>query len=210
MSETIDEQNTSLPSGPLAGVRILDLSSVVSGPMAAVVLADQGADVIKVEPPGWGDGIRSLGASRNGLAAIFSMINRNKRSIVIDLSTDKGKSLLKEMLASADVVVENFRPGVMDRLGFDYETMKSINPRIIYASINGVGQNGPYAKRRVYDAIIQAISGVATLQSDPAQERPIMVNTLICDKLTSLVSAQAISSALMASKSMSCSSSRSE
>ena len=183
-------------AGALDGVKVLDLTTIYSGPICTTILGDQGADIIKIESPG-GDFMRqALDVERNGVSGMFSMLNRNKRSIVIDLSTDEGKSLLKEMLASADVVVENFRPGVMDRLGFDYETMKSINPRIIYASINGVGQNGPYAKRRVYDAIIQAISGVATLQSDPAQERPIMVNTLICDKLTSLVSAQAISSAL--------------
>ena len=183
-------------AGALDGVKVLDLTTIYSGPICTTILGDQGADIIKIESPE-GDFMRqALDVERNGVSGMFSMLNRNKRSIVIDLSTEEGKSLLKQMLASADVIVENFRPGVMDRLGFDYETMKNINSGIIYASINGVGQSGPYAKRRVYDAIIQAISGVATLQSDPSKERPIMVNTLICDKLTSLVSAQAISSAL--------------
>ena len=183
-------------AGVLDGIKILDLTTIYSGPICTTILGDQGADVIKVEAPD-GDFMRkALDVERNGVSGMFSMLNRNKRSIVIDLSKDQGKSLFKEMLLQADVVVENFRPGVMDRLGLDYETMKSINPGVIYASINGVGRSGPYAKRRVYDAIIQAISGVATLQSDPETERPIMVNTLICDKLTSLVSAQAISSAL--------------
>ena len=159
-------------AGALDGVKVLDLTTIYSGPICTTILGDQGADIIKIESPE-GDFMRqALDVERNGVSGMFSMLNRNKRSIVIDLSTEEGKSLLKEMLASADVIVENFRPGVMDRLGFDYETMKSINPGIIYASINGVGQSGPYAKRRVYDAI------------------------LICDKLTSLVSAQAISSAL--------------
>ena len=154
-------------AGALDGVKVLDLTTIYSGPICTTILGDQGADIIKIESPE-GDFMRqALDVERNGVSGMFSMLNRNKRSIVIELSTDEGKSLFKDMLTSADVVVENFRPGVMDRLGFDYENMKTINPGIIYASINGVGQSGPYAKRRVYDAIIQAISGVATLQSDP-------------------------------------------
>ena len=183
-------------AGALDGVKVLDLTTIYSGPICTTILGDQGAATIKIESPE-GDFMRqALDIERNGVSGMFSMLNRNKRSIVIDLSTEEGKSLLKEMFISADVIVENFRPGVMDRLGLDYETMKTINPGIIYTSINGVGSSGPYSKRRVYDAIIQAISGVATLQSDPSKERPIMVNTLLCDKITSLVSAQAISSAL--------------
>ena len=145
-------------AGALDGVKVLDLTTIYSGPICTTILGDQGADIIKIVSPE-GDFMRqALDVERNGVSGMFSMLNRNKRSIVIDLSTEEGKSLLKEMLASADVIVENFRPGVMDRLGFDYETMKHINSGIIYASINGVGQSGPYAKRRVYDAIIQAIS----------------------------------------------------
>jgi crotonobetainyl-CoA:carnitine CoA-transferase CaiB-like acyl-CoA transferase len=106
--------------GPLNGFRVLDLSSVVSGPMAAVVLADQGADVIKIEPPGWGDGIRGLGASRNGLSAIYSMINRNKRSVAINIKHPEGQGLIRRLAADADVLLQNYRPGKMARLGLDY------------------------------------------------------------------------------------------
>ena len=118
-------------AGALDGVKVLDLTTIYSGPICTTILGDQGADIIKIESPE-GDFMRqALDVERNGVSGMFSMLNRNKRSIVIDLSTEEGKSLLKEMLASADVIVENFRPGVMDRLGFDYETMKSINPGII-------------------------------------------------------------------------------
>ena len=126
------------------------------------------------------------------------MNNRNKRSIVIDLSSPKGKAVLRRFVASADVLMENFRPGVMDRLGLTYESLNELNPRLIYASINGVGATGPYAKHRMYDAVIQAISGVATLQEPGAEERPAMVNTLICDKVTAMTAAQTICSALYA------------
>ena len=125
--------------GPLTGIRILDLSSVVSGPMSAVVLADQGADVIKVEPPGWGDGIRGLGAHRNGLSAIFALINRNKRSIGINLKHPEGQRIVKALVKQTDVVLQNYRPGKMDRLGLGYEQLKEHNPDLIYASISGMG-----------------------------------------------------------------------
>ena len=128
MKQTMDEQDKSLLSGPLAGVRILDLSSVVSGPMAAVVLADQGADVIKVEPPGWGDGIRGLGASRNGLAAIFSMINRNKRSIAINLKHPTGQQLIRDLARTSDVVLQNYRPGKMEKLGLNEKNQSGCRP----------------------------------------------------------------------------------
>ena len=185
-------------AGPLDGIKIIDLTTIYSGPICTSILGDQGADVIKVESPS-GDWMRSaLNIQRNGVGAAFAMMNRNKRSIVIDLSTDEGKAIVKKMVETADVIVENYRPGVMERLGLDYDTLKAINPGIIYASINGVGHEGPYSERRVYDAIVQAVSGLASLQADPKTERPVMVNSLICDKLTSLVASQSISSALVA------------
>ncbi|MEM7078567.1 MAG: CoA transferase, partial [Pseudomonadota bacterium] len=185
-------------AGPLDGIRILDLTTIYSGPICASILGDQGADVIKIESPS-GDWMRSaLAISRNGVSGAFAMMNRNKRSMVIDLSTDAGKATFKRMVPQADVVLENYRPGVMERLGIDYDTLKALNPKLIFASINGVGATGPYANRRVYDAIIQAVSGMATLQADPRKERPVMVNSLICDKLTSMAAAQSISSALFA------------
>lgn len=135
---------------------------------------------------------------RNGVAANFAMMNRNKRSFVVDARTDPGREILLDLIKTADVVVENFRPGVMDRLGLGYKATSAIKPNLIYVSINGVGAEGPYAKRRVYDAVIQAVSGIAALQSDPTTDRPEMINTLICDKITSLHAAQTISAALFA------------
>ena len=185
-------------AGALDGIRVLDLTTIYSGPLCTSILGDQGADVIKVESAE-GDWMRSvLVNERNGVGGAFATLNRNKRSLVLNLADDEGKAVFKRLVADVDVVVENFRPGVMARLGLDYDTLKAINPKLIFASINGVGHTGPYAGRRVYDAIIQAISGMATLQSDPASERPVMINTLICDKLTSLIAAQSISSALVA------------
>lgn len=185
-------------AGALDGIKVLDLTTIYSGPLCTTILGDQGADVIKIETAE-GDWMRSaLVNARNGVGGAFAMLNRNKRSMVLDLREDEGKAVFRKMVGEADVVVENFRPGVMERLGVDYDTLKEINPKLIFCSINGVGHTGPYASRRVYDAIVQAISGMATLQSNPAKERPVMINTLICDKLTSLIAAQSISSALVA------------
>ena len=185
-------------AGALDGFRVLDLTSIYSGPIAASVLGDQGADVIKVESP-QGDFMRHPGASqRNGVGGAFAMMNRNKRSIVIDLGQDEGKDVFKKIAEGADVVMENFRPGVMERLGIGYETLRALNPKLVFASINGVGHAGPYAGRRVYDAVVQAISGIGSLQADPATERPILINSLICDKVTSMTAAQAITAALLA------------
>ncbi|MGE0625851.1 MAG: CaiB/BaiF CoA transferase family protein [Pseudomonadales bacterium] len=188
---------TNVPTGPLAGVRIIDFTAIYSGPIATAILGDQGADVIKIEPAE-GDVMRRGAPARNGVAASFAMMNRNKRSLVIDARADKGRAILRRLIDGADVVVENFRPGVMARLGLGYETFADSNPGLIFASINGVGQTGPYAKRRVYDAVIQAVSGVASLQADPQEGRPQMVNTLICDKVSSLNAAQIICAALFA------------
>ncbi len=197
-----DEASTAQPNteprnqGPLAGVRILDLSSVVSGPMAAVMLADQGADVIKIEPPGWGDGIRGLGASRNGLSAIFSLINRNKRSVGINLKHPEGQSLVRALAATADVILQNYRPGKMDRLGLGYEDLSADHPELIYASISGMGEIGPYAEQKVYDYVIQGMSGALDAQAENGE--PKMVRTIVYDKVTALTTAQAITAALYA------------
>lgn len=185
-------------AGALDGIRIIDLTTIYSGPICTSILGDQGADVIKVESPE-GDWIRSIpNIARNGVNGAFAMMNRNKRSAMIDLSTEEGKDILRTLVKDADVVVENFRPGVMDRLGLGYEALKEINPGLVFASINGVGAVGPYANRRIYDAIIQAVSGMGALQANPKETRPILVNTLICDKLTSWAAAQAITAALVA------------
>jgi crotonobetainyl-CoA:carnitine CoA-transferase CaiB-like acyl-CoA transferase len=181
----------------LSGVRIIDFTSIYSGPIATAILGDQGADVIKIEPAE-GDLMRRGLAARNGVSAAFAMMNRNKRSVVVDARNDRGRTLLRRLIDGADVLVENFRPGVMERLGLGYESFEESNPRLVYVSINGVGSTGPYARRRVYDAVIQAVSGVAALQANADDGRPQMVNTLICDKITSLNAAQVISAALFA------------
>lgn len=184
--------------GPLDGVKVIDLTTIYSGPICASILGDHGANVIKLEAPE-GDTMRAGGRSqRNGVPGPFAMMNRNKRAMVINLQTDEGKAVLRRILKQADVVLENFRPDVMERLGFGWENLHELNERLIFASINGVGETGPYAKRRVYDAVIQAISGVASLQADPSTERPQMINTLLCDKLTAITAAQNICSALYA------------
>jgi crotonobetainyl-CoA:carnitine CoA-transferase CaiB-like acyl-CoA transferase len=191
-----DRTGEAASRGPLSGLRILDLCSVVSGPMAAVILADQGADVIKIEPPGWGDGIRNLGASRNGLSALFALINRNKRSIGINLKHPAGADIVRRLAENADVVMQNYRPGRMDRLGLGYETLREINPDLIYTSISGVGEVGPYSEQRVFDYVIQGLSGIAEAQA--TNSGPEMVRTILYDKLTALTAAQGITAALLA------------
>ena len=195
----MSDTTTTAPMGPLHEFRILDLSSVVSGPMAAVVLADQGADVIKIEPPGWGDGIRGLGASRNGLSAIYAMINRNKRSVAINLKVSAGRDLVVRLVKDADVLLQNYRPGKMARLGLDYDALKSVNPDLIYASINGMGEVGPLAEQKVYDYVIQGISGLLDAHlSGERTDQLQMVRTIIYDKVTALTAAQSITAALLA------------
>ena len=184
--------------GPLDGVKVLDFSVMISGPLAAMMLADQGADVIKVESPGLGDIMRFLGTSKGGMTGIFANNNRGKRSIVVDLKQQAGTDLVRQLVEDADVLIQNFRPGAMDRLGLGYHDVKSINPNLIYTSISGYGQDGPYSGRRVYDNVIQAASGLASVQGDPATGEPALYRTLICDKTTAYTAAQAITAALFA------------
>lgn len=181
-----------VPTGPLSGVRVVDFTAVYSGPIAASILGDQGAEVIKVESAA-GDLMRRGLPKSNGLGGAFATMNRNKRSVCLNLQTDAGREVARKLVKSADVVMENFRPGVMDRLGIGYASFKEEQPKLVYVSINGVGSVGPYANRRVYDAVIQAISGFTTLQPEGD---PAMVNSLVCDKVTSLTAAQAVTAAL--------------
>lgn len=183
-------------TGPLVGVKIIDLTTIYSGPIATSILGDQGADVIKIESAA-GDPMRQGPSRRNGVTASFAMLNRNKRSMVVDIRLEQGRQILIDLVKTADVLVENFRPGVMDRLQLGFDDLRKVNPKLIFVSINGVGDSGPYADRRVYDAVIQAISGIADLHSGDTG-RPTMVNTLICDKVAAMTTAQAISSALVA------------
>ena len=158
--------------GPLQGIRILDLSNVVSGPMAVQILADQGADVIKVEQPHDGDISRQAGARRGGVSALFTVLNRNKRSIVLDLQQASAKEVMFELVKIADVLVQNFRPGAMERMGLGYKVLSDLNADLIYVSISGFGADGPYSNRRVYDPVIQGITGYASTQTVAGSETP--------------------------------------
>ena len=183
--------------GPLEGIRIVDLTSMLSGPWATMILADQGADVIKVEEPRQGDHTRSYGNRRNGFSASFLNLNRNKRSVAIDLKTAKGVELVKRLAAGADVLVQNFRPGVVERLGIDEAAIRAVAPAIVYVSINGFGEKGPYARKPVYDPIVQAFSGLTTVQAGSDEQRPRLIRTVLPDKLTAVTAAQAIAAALV-------------
>jgi crotonobetainyl-CoA:carnitine CoA-transferase CaiB-like acyl-CoA transferase len=186
-------------AGPLEGYRIVDLTAMISGPIATMILGDQGADVIKVEPPGGGDLVRGIGpAGSPGMAPLFVTANRSKRSAVIDLKQPGGVEALRRLVATADVFVQNFRPGAVERMGIDEPAMRAVKPDLIYVSISGFGESGPYAGKRVYDPVIQALSGLASIQGDRVSGRPRMVRTVVPDKLTAITAAQAITAALLA------------
>ena len=182
-------------SGPLNGVRVVEMTSTVSGPMAAMVLADQGADVIKVEPPMFGDTCRYLGSSRAGMGGMYAVLNKNKRAVALDLKDETQKGVLLDLIRTADVLLENYRPGVLERQGLGYEALAAINPGLVYVSVTGYGQDGPYENRRVYDPLIQATVGMAATQGD-LSGRPENVRTIMFDKITGLTAAQAITAAL--------------
>ncbi|HSG89806.1 MAG TPA: CoA transferase [Pseudomonadales bacterium] len=184
-------------AGPLAGVRVLDLTSMISGPVATMMLADQGAEVIKVEPPK-GDLVRAMGANRGGVSATFVSANRSKKSVVLDLKTAGGMDALRALARTADVFVQNFRPGAAERMGIGEAAMRAERPDLIYVSISGFGEQGPYAHKRVYDPVIQALSGLASIQADGRTGRPHMIRTIVPDKLTAVTAAQAITAALFA------------
>jgi len=135
--------------GPLSGYRIIDVTQMLSGPMATMMLGDQGADVIKVEPPGTGDLTRAMGASKHGIPPAFAVINRNKRSIALDLKDHRGLAVLKHLVAGADVFVQNFRPGRAERMGIGAHELRRVKPDLIYVSISGFGEKGPYVEKRV-------------------------------------------------------------
>jgi hypothetical protein len=183
--------------GPLDGTRVIDLTSMISGPQATMILADQGADVIKVENPDGGDHTRAANNRRNGFSASFLNNNRNKRSLALDLKNPKAVATLLRLAATADVIIQNFRPGVAERMGLGEQAVRSHAPQIIYVSISGFGETGPYAQKPVYDPLIQAVSGLATVQAGSDTERPRLVRTIVPDKLTGMVTAQAVTAALL-------------
>ncbi len=181
--------------GPLTGITVIDLTAMISGPVCTMMLGDQGADVIKIEPL-TGELTRKVGASKNGMTTSFLCANRSKRSLTLNLKDPKGINILKKLIKKADVLVQNFRPGAMKRMGLSYEEVKKLNKEIIYTSISGFGEKGPYSSQRVYDPVIQALSGLADIQRDQKTNFPKMVRTIIPDKTTGMAAAQAISSAL--------------
>ncbi|MCZ6889761.1 MAG: CoA transferase [Gammaproteobacteria bacterium] len=181
--------------GPLSGIRIVDLTTMISGPYATMILADQGADVIKVESTTTGDLMRHLGPSRAGIAAIFLNCNRSKRSISLDLKQSSACEALNRLIATADVLVQNFRPGAIQRMGFGEDAVRKIRPDILYVSISGFGESGPYMLKRVYDPVIQAVSGIMAAQGGGGP--PQSVRTLLPDKLTAVTAAQAITAGLL-------------
>lgn len=154
-------------AGPLQDVRVLDLTRVLAGPSASLALADLGAEVIKVEPPGAGDETRTFPPFREGESHYYLAINRGKKSIVVDLKTEEGLQLVKDLAAKCDILIENYRPGVMDRLGLSYDTLSELNPGLIYCSISGFGQDGPLRDRPSFDIVLQAMSGAMSVNGEP-------------------------------------------
>ncbi|MBW2143186.1 MAG: CoA transferase, partial [Deltaproteobacteria bacterium] len=184
--------------GPLSGIRVVELATALAAPGAARIMADQGADVIKVEVPGIGDVLRFVGPNRNGVTAIHQNVNRGKRSIAIDLKSARGCGLVKKLTARADVFIHNFRPGVTERLGISYDDMCAVNEALIYVSVTGFGQKGPYAKKPAWDNVMQAFSGIAQSQADPETGEPVQFYQIFVDKLTAVTASQAITAALFA------------
>jgi len=184
--------------GPLRGIRVLDFSIALTGPYAAALMADQGAEVIKIERPGFGDVARYVGVSVGGCSALYHSCNRGKRSVALDPHTDEGRVLALELARQADVVIENFRPGVMDRLGLGYEHVRAVNPDVIYASLTGFGPVGPYAAKGAYDTVIQAYGGMAASQKEVDEVEPRFIKQTVADKTTALYASQAITAALFA------------
>ena len=156
--------------GPLAGIRVLDFTRVLAGPAASLALADLGAEVIKIEPPGSGDETRDFPPIRDGESHYFLSVNRGKKSIVVDLKAEAGVQLAKDLAAKCDIVVENYRPGVMDRLGLGYAALSAINPGLIYCAISGYGQTGPLRDRPSFDIVLQAMSGALSVNGEPGQQ----------------------------------------
>ena len=198
--------SSSQTAGSLAGLRVLDLSRILAGPTCTQLLADLGADVIKVERPGAGDDTRSWGppfvpgadGEDSDLSAYFLAANRNKRSIAIDLATTDGVALVKRLAAISDVVIENYKPGDLDRRGLGYEVIRGIKPDIVWCSISGFGQTGPYSDRTGYDFLIQAMGGIMSItgESDAAGGRPVKVGLGIADVMCGMYAAVGILAAL--------------
>ncbi len=184
--------------GPLHGIRIVEACQMVSGPLATMLLADQGAEVVKLETAdGVGDRFRHVGTRHRGMGSAFGSSNRGKRSVVLDLKDDRGRAAAHRLIQQADVFVQNFRPGAADRIGLGEAELRALNPDLVYVSISGFGPDGPSSDQMVYDFVIQALTGMATLQTD-REGRPDLVKNIAIDKATAYTVAQAVTAALFA------------
>ncbi len=183
---------------PLDGIKVLDLSRVLAGPFCTMILGDMGAEIIKIERPGKGDDTRAFGPPfKEGESAYFLSINRNKKSITLNIKTDKGREVIKQLIKSSDVLVENFRPGALKKLGLDYDSIKKLNPRLIYASISGFGHTGPLSAKPGYDLAIQGLGGIMSLTGDP-DGPPYKIGVSQADLVAGLYAVQGILLALYA------------
>ncbi len=184
-------------SQPLAGVKVIELSNMITCSLAAMTMASQGAQVIKVEPPQMGDKMRPLGTQKNGVSGFFHNCNRGKRSLAIDLKSSAGVKAIKELVIRSDVLLHNYRPGVMDKLGLGSEVLRELNPKLIYVAVSGFGTKGPMADLPAFDHVIQGLAGFTDLQS-PEENSFDFIRTFICDKVTAYTVGQAATAALLA------------
>lgn len=182
-------------SGPLDGIKVLDLTRVLAGPFATMILSDLGADVIKIEQPEIGDEARNFGPFKNGFSLYFMSVNRGKRSVTLNLKSDQGKAVFKQLVKHSDILVENFRPGTMKKYGLDYETLAKEHPSLIYAACSGFGQTGPFSQKGAYDMIIQGMGGIISITGEP-EGPPVRVGTSISDITAALFTSIGILSAV--------------
>jgi CoA:oxalate CoA-transferase len=180
---------------PLDGIKVLDFTNVLAGPYCTMMLANMGAEVIKFERPGTGDDSRAYGPHIHGESVYFLSVNRGKKSIICNTKTEEGRDVFLKMVSKVDVLVENIKPGAMDRMGLGYETLKKINPALVYVSISGFGQSGPYSQRPAYDMIVQAMGGIISITGEPGGE-PVRVGISIGDIVPGMFAAYGTLSAL--------------
>jgi len=181
---------------PLEGITILEFSTMITAALASMMLAEQGARVIKVEPSDAGDPMRYIGARKGDISSLFAGCNRGKESIKIDLKTEAGQAIVRDIASQVDVIIHNFRPGTMDTLNLGCDALRAINPRLVYMAISGFGTEGPLRRAPAYDPIIQAHTGMAATQG--SDESPAFIRSLLCDKITAYTACQAVTSALFA------------
>ena len=183
--------------GPMDGFTIVEACQMVAGPLAGTVLADLGAEVIKIESPKGGDRMRYMGHRVGGIGAFWANVNRGKRSVVLDLQQREAVEVFRELIARSDVFIQNFRPGVVDRLGIDEPSLREVRPDLIYVSVSGFGETGPYIDQKSYDYVIQALSGMAALQADSDGE-PSLIRNVVIDKVTAYTAVQSVMAAIIA------------